>query len=180
MSEMFSRRAFLRGLGVVAAAAALTACSSTNEAVNQALVEGAVGGLVTTNCHLNVGRWRHSDSNIVTYYFKAQVTLTNVGTKTMKVSADNFTTTLDGTQKAIFQFGFADGENTWRTADLVLIKPGEEYTLVLEYEISEPLYNDWYKTSHDVSVTFTCGNQRVTYTKNSRSDEITVSDIETL
>ena len=41
MSEMFSRRVFLRGLGVVAAAAALTACSSTNEAVNQALIEGA-------------------------------------------------------------------------------------------------------------------------------------------
>ena len=46
MSEMFSRRVFLRGLGVVAAAAALTACSSTNEAVNQALIEGAVGGIV--------------------------------------------------------------------------------------------------------------------------------------
>lgn len=30
------------------------------------------------------------------------------------------------------------------------------------------------------TVAFTCGNQRVTYTKNSRSDEITVSDIETL
>ena len=39
MSEMFSRRVFMRGLGVVAAAAALTACSSTNEAVNQALIE---------------------------------------------------------------------------------------------------------------------------------------------
>lgn len=50
MSEMFSRRVFLRGLGVVAAAAALTACSSTNEAVNQALIEGAVGGIVAADC----------------------------------------------------------------------------------------------------------------------------------
>ena len=49
MSEMFSRRVFLRGLGVVAAAAALTACSSTNEAVNQALIEGAVGGIVAAD-----------------------------------------------------------------------------------------------------------------------------------
>ena len=52
MSEMFSRRVFLRGLGVVAAAAALTACSSTNEAVNQALIEGAVGGIVAKDCIL--------------------------------------------------------------------------------------------------------------------------------
>ncbi len=52
MSEMFSRRVFLRGLGVVAAAAALTACSSTNEAVNQALIEGAVGGIVAKDCKL--------------------------------------------------------------------------------------------------------------------------------
>ena len=52
MSEMFSRRVFLRGLGVVAAAAALTACSSTNEAVNQALIEGAVGGIVAADCNI--------------------------------------------------------------------------------------------------------------------------------
>ena len=52
MSEMFSRRVFMRGLGVVAAAAALTACSSTNEAVNQALIEGAVGGIVAADCKI--------------------------------------------------------------------------------------------------------------------------------
>ena len=45
---------------------------------------------------------------------------------------------------------------------------------------SQPTYDSWYKSSRTVAVSFTCGNQRVTYTKNSRSDEITVSDIETL
>ena len=57
MSEMFSRRVFLRGLGVVAAAAALTACSSTNEAVNQALIEGAVGGIVAADCKIDRSRY---------------------------------------------------------------------------------------------------------------------------
>lgn len=47
----------MRGLGVVAAAAALTACSSTNEAVNQALIEGAVGGIVAADC--KIGRSRY-------------------------------------------------------------------------------------------------------------------------
>ena len=55
MSEMFSRRVFMRGLGVVAAAAALTACSSTNEAVNQALIEGAVGGIVAKLAEADIG-----------------------------------------------------------------------------------------------------------------------------
>ena len=50
----------------------------------------------------------------------------------------------------------------------------------MAYEISQPTYDSWYKSSRTVAVSFTCGNQRVTYTKNSRSDEITVSDIETL
>lgn len=179
MSEMFSRRVFLRGLGAVAAAAALTACSSTNEAVNQALIEGAVGGLVTTNCNLTSGRMTHADSTY-SYFLKANITMTNVGTKTMKVSGDNFTATLDGAPKALSLFGFADGEKTWRTADLVLIKPGEEYTFVLEYNIDESLYKEWHKTPHEVVFTFTLGNQRVTYTGNSRSNDVVAGDIETL
>ena len=58
--------------------------------------------------------------------------------------------------------------------------PGEERSVALAYEISQPTYDSWYRSSRTVAVSFTCGNQRVTYTKNSRSDEITVSDIETL
>ena len=50
----------------------------------------------------------------------------------------------------------------------------------MAYEISQSTYDSWYRSSRTVAVSFTCGNQRVTYTKNSRSDEITVSDIETL
>ena len=51
----------MRGLGVVAAAAALTACSSTNEAVNQALIEGAVGGIVAADC--KIGRMTYWAAN---------------------------------------------------------------------------------------------------------------------
>ena len=68
----------------------------------------------------------------------------------------------------------------WRTYDSLTIRPGEERSVILEYEINQPTYDSWYSSSHTVAVSFTCGNQRVTYTKNSRSDEITVSDIETL
>ena len=68
----------------------------------------------------------------------------------------------------------------WRTYDSLTIRPGEERSVALAYEISQPTYDSWYSSNRTVAVSFTCGNQRVTYTKNSRSDEITVSDIETL
>ena len=169
MSEMFPRRVFLRGLGVVAAAAALTACSSTNEAVNQALIEGAVGGIVAADC--KIGRSR---------YFR--IVMTNVSSKPVTLSGDNFATTLDGTPIPPFNFSARDvgDADIWRTYDSLTIRPGEERSVALAYEISQPTYDSWYSSSRTVAVSFTCGNQRVTYTKNSRSDEITVSDIETL
>lgn len=91
MSEMFSRRVFLRGLGVVAAAAALTACSSTNEAVNQALIEGAVGGIVAKDCILGTSRFRSASSDVPIYYVGAKIVLTNVSSKSVTLSGDNLT-----------------------------------------------------------------------------------------
>ena len=88
MSEMFSRRVFLRGLGVVAAAAALTACSSTNEAVNQALIEGAVGGIVAKDCILGTSRFRSASSDVPIYYVGAKIVLTNVSSKSVTLSGD--------------------------------------------------------------------------------------------
>ena len=98
MSEMFPRRVFLRGLGVVAAAAALTACSSTNEAVNQALIEGAVGGIVAKDCILGTSRFRSASSDVPIYYVGAKIVLTNVSSKSVTLSGDNFDTVLDGTR----------------------------------------------------------------------------------
>ena len=60
------------------------------------------------------------------------------------------------------------------------VSPSDPARSAVLPEISQPTYDSWYKSSRTVAVSFTCGNQRVTYTKNSRSDEITVSDIETL
>lgn len=90
-------------------------------------------------------------------------------------------TTLDGTPSP-FNFSARDvgDADIWRTYDSLTIRPGEERSVALAYEISQPTYDSWYRSSRTVAVSFTCGNQRVTYTKNSRSDEITVSDIETL
>lgn len=53
----------------------------------------------------------------------------------------------------------------WRTYDSLTIRPGEERSVALAYEISQPTYDSWYRSSRTVAVSFTCGNQRVTYTK---------------
>lgn len=180
MSALLSRRLFLKGLSVVAAAAALNACSSTNAAINEALIDGTVGGLVTTNCELFPSRTRHADSDLFSYSFKAYITMTNVNSKPVNITPDNFTAVLDGTPKNLSKFGFSIDETSWRTADVVTIAPGEEKAVVLEYEISQPVYDSWWKTNHDVIFTFTCGNQRVTYTGNSHSNDVVIGDIETL
>ena len=182
MSEMFSRRVFMRGLGVVAAAAALTACSSTNEAVNQALIEGAVGRQVAAGFKICRNKNRAANATVPVYEISFRIVMTNVSSKPVTLSGDNFATTLDGTPIPPFNFSARDvgDADIWRTYDSLTIRPGEERSIALAYEISQPTYDSWYKSSRTVAVSFTCGNQRVTYTKNSRSDEITVSDIETL
>ena len=182
MSEMFSRRVFLSGLSVVAAAAALTACSSTNEAVNQALTKGAIGGLVATDCDISRSTFRAANSDVSIPQVRTRITLTNISSTSVTLSGDNFITTLDGAPIALQRFTVLDvgSDNIWRLHDSLTIEPGEERRIALSYEINQPTYDSWYSSSHTVAVSFTCGNQRVTYTKNSRSDEITVSDIETL
>ena len=169
MSEMFSRRVFLRGLSVVAAAAALTACSSTNEAVNQALIEGAVGGIVAADCKIDRSRYWAANATVPVNEISFRIVMTNVSSKPVTLIPP-------------FNFSARDvgDADIWRTYDSLTIRPGEERSVALAYEISQSTYDSWYKSSRTVAVSFTCGNQRVTYTKNSRSDEITVSDIETL
>ena len=104
MSEMFSRRVFMRGLGVVAAAAALTACSSTNEAVNQALIEGAVGGIVAADCKIGRMTYWAANATVPVYEISFRIVMTNVSSKPVTLSGDNFATTLDGTPIPPFNF----------------------------------------------------------------------------
>mgnify|MGYP000057927248 FL=1 len=110
MSEMFSRRVFMRGLGVVAAAAALTACSSTNEAVNQALIEGAVGGIVATDCKIGRSRYWAANATVPVNEISFRIVMTNVSSKPVTLSGDNFATTLDGTPIPPFNFSARDVE----------------------------------------------------------------------
>ena len=88
MSEMFSRRVFLRGLGVVAAAAALTACSSTNEAVNQALIEGAVGGIVAADCKIGRSRYWAANATVPVNEISFRIVMTNVSSKPVTLSGE--------------------------------------------------------------------------------------------
>lgn len=182
MSEMFSRRVFLRGLGVVAAAAALTACSSTNEAVNQALIEGAVGGIVATDCKIDRSRYWAANATVPVNELSFRIVMSNVSSKPVTLSADNFATTLDGTPITPFRFSARDvgDADIWRTYDSLTIRPGEERSVALDYEIDQATYDSWRNADRSAAVAFTCGNQRVTYTKNSRSADVVVSDIETL
>ena len=108
MSEMFSRRVFLRGLGVVAAAAALTACSSTNEAVNQALIEGGVGGIVAADCKIDRSRYWAANATVPVNEISFRIVMTNVSSKPVTLSGDNFATTLDGTPIPPFNFSARD------------------------------------------------------------------------
>lgn len=182
MSEMFSRRVFMRGLGVVAAAAALTACSSTNEAVNQALIEGAVGGIVAADCKIGRMTYWAANATVPVYEISFRIVMTNVSSKPVTLSGDNFATTLDGTPIPPFNFSARDvgDADIWRTYDSLTIRPGEERSIALAYEISQPTYDSWYKSSRTVAVSFTCGGQRVTYTFDTASRKRIVSDIETL
>lgn len=182
MSEMFSRRVFLRGLGVVAAAAALTACSSTNEAVNQALIEGAVGGIVAADCKIGRSRYWAANATVPVNEISFRIVMTNVSSKPVTLSGDNFATTLDGTPIPPFNFSARDvgDADIWRTYDSLTIRPGEERSVALAYEISQPTYDSWYSSNRTVAVSFTCGGQRVTYTFDTASRKRIVSDIETL
>lgn len=182
MSEMFSRRVFMRGLGVVAAAAALTACSSTNEAVNQALIEGAVGGIVAADCKIGRSRYWAANATVPVNEISFRIVMTNVSSKPVTLSGDNFATTLDGTPIPPFNFSARDvgDADIWRTYDSLTIRPGEERTIEVEYVTDQPTYENLWKTSHSASVAFTCGGQRVTYTFDTASRKRIVSDIETL
>lgn len=149
MSEMFSRRVFLRGLGVVAAAAALTACSSTNEVVNQALIEGAVGGIVAADCKIGRMTYWAANATVPVYEISFRIVMTNVSSKPVTLSGDNFATTLDGTPIPLFNFSARDvgDADIWRTYDSLTIRPGEERSVALAYEISQPTYDSWYKSA---------------------------------
>ena len=122
MSEMFPRRVFLRGLGVVAATAALTACSSTNEAVNQALIEGAVGGIVAADCKIGRMTYWAANATVPVYEISFRIVMTNVSSKPVTLSGDNFATTLDGTPIPPFNFSARDvgDADIWRTYDSLL------------------------------------------------------------
>ena len=138
MSEMFSRRVFMRGLGVVAAAAALTACSSTNEAVNQALIEGAVGGIVAADCKIGRMTYWAANATVPVYEISFRIVMTNVSSKPVTLSGDNFATTLDGTPIPPFNFSARDvgDADIWRTYDSLTIRPGEERSIALAWLIS--------------------------------------------
>ena len=167
----------------MAAAAALTACSSTNEAVNQALIEGAVGGIVAADCKIDRSRYWAANATVPVNEISFRIVMTNVSSKPVTLSGDNFATTarmVPPSPRSTSAHGMWEMQTSGAPMTVSPSDPARSAVLPWRIEISQPTYDSWYRSSRTVAVSFTCGNQRVTYTKNSRSDEITVSDIETL
>ena len=81
--------------------------------------------------------------------------MTNVSSKPVTLSGDNFATTY-WMVPAIPPFNFSARDvgdaDIWRTYDSLTIRPGEERSVALvEYEISQSTYDSWYRSSRTVA-----------------------------
>lgn len=111
---------------------------------------------------------------------KVVVTLKNVSSRAVTLTADNFPAEIDHSAASPIYFGFADnasGDSWWTQKDYEL-QPNEEKTFVLIYRISESAYNSWFKQVHTVSLTFTSGHQKVTGSYSSETGELVVGEVE--
>ena len=83
--------------------------------------------------------YRSASSDVPIYYVGAKIVLTNVSSKSVTLSGDNFRHyVLDGTRLTPLKFSAQDigGSEIWRTYDSLTIRPGEERSVALvEYEI---------------------------------------------
>lgn len=180
MSHSVSRRQFLHGLGIVAAAAALSACSASNEDI----IAGPVGGIVTTDAYVTCIPIKKYDPDRVEYKISSTVSLKNTTSQIGNIGGDNFVVTLDGTPIVLSDISVVERrEEDFEYSrsihnSTVDIAPGEEHTFKLSYMVSKPFYDNWRKEDHIVTVTFTYGGQRVTYTGNSHETNISVGKIE--
>ena len=177
--ENLSRRAFLKLSGAALLAAGLTgtltACGGTKDAEIPGTVNGI--GYVSGKAGREIlGTQEYGIIHVV----KVVVTLKNVSSRAVILTADNFPAVIDNSAASPLYFGFADnasGDSWWTKKDYEL-QPNEETTFVLVYRISDTAYKSWFQLVHTVELTFKSGHQKVTGSYSSETGELVVGEVE--
>ena len=177
--EKLTRRTFLRLSGAALLAAGftgtLTACGGTKDVDIPGTVNGI--GYVSGKAGRDIiGTEEYGTISVV----KLVVTLKNVSSRAVTLTAENFPAEIDHTATSPTYFGFADnasGDSWWTQKDYAL-QPGEEKTFVLIYRISDRAYKSWFQLVHTVELTFQSGHQKVTGSYSSKTDELVVGEVE--
>ena len=116
----------------------------------------------------------------IIHVVKVVVTLKNVSSRAVTLTADNFPAVIDNAAASPLYFGFADnasGDSWWTQKDYEL-QPNEEKTFVLIYRISDTAYKSWFQLVHTVELTFKSGHQKVTGSYSSETGELVVGEVE--
>ena len=92
---------------------------------------------------------------------KVVVTLKNVSSRAVTLTADNFPAEIDNSAASPLYFGFADNASgdSWWTKKNYELQPNEETTFVLVYRISDTAYKSWFQLVHTVELTFKRHNE---------------------
>ena len=177
--EKLTRRTFLRLSGAALLAAgltgALTACGGTKDVDIPGTVNG-IGYVSGKAGREIIGTEEYGTISVV----KVVVTLKNVSSRAVTLTAENFPAEIDHTATSPIYFAFADnasGDSWWTQKDYAL-QPGEEKTFVLIYRISDRAYKSWFQLVHTVELTFKSGHQKVTGSYSSKTDELVVGEVE--
>ena len=169
-----SRRAFLKLSGAALLAAGLTGTLTACGGGKDVEIPGTVNGIGYVS-----GKAGREIIGII-HVVKVVVTLKNVSSRAVTLTADNFPAEIDQSAASPIYFGFADnasGDSWWTQKDYEL-QPNEEKTFVLVYRISDTAYKSWFQLVHTVELTFKSGHQKVTGSYSSETGELVVGEVE--
>lgn len=177
--ENLSRRAFLKLSGAALLAAGLTVTLTACGGGKDVEIPGTVNGIGYVSGKAGreiIGTEEYGTIHVV----KVVVTLKNVSSRAVTLTADNFPAEIDHSAASPIYFGFADnasGDSWWTQKDYEL-QPNEEKTFVLIYRISDTAYKSWFQLVHTVELTFKSGHQKVTGSYSSETGELVVGEVE--
>ena len=165
-----SRRAFLKLSGAALLAAGLTGTLTACGGGKDVEIPGTVNGIGYVSGKAGreiIGTNEYGTIHVV----KVVVTLKNVSSRAVTLTADNFPAEIDHSADN------ASGDSWWTQKDYEL-QPNEEKTFVLVYRISDTAYKSWFQLVHTVELTFKSGHQKVTGSYSSETGELVVGEVE--
>ena len=177
--ENLSRRTFLKLSGAALLAAGLTGTLTACGGTKDAEIPGTVNGIGYVSGKAGreiIGTQEYGTISVV----KIVVTLKNVSSRAVILTADNFPAEIDNSAASPLYFGFADNASgdSWWTKKNYELQPNEETTFVLVYRISDAAYKSWFQLVHTVELTFKSGHQKVTGSYSSETGELVVGEVE--